>query len=148
MQHATHRRWPDAGADRGGRVLDRPAEAVGRKYAPEKFARRTRDTTLRTAAQEYIWLYDRRHGIGITEIAQRSGVNTDAVKQGLKRARQVEQAADLSPLREPTESYRRLIPLFPVGPFTPESACPHRDPLAPDSPFVCMTCHQSGDYRF
>lgn len=37
-----------------------------------------------------------------------------------------------------------LIPLFPVGEFTPQSRCPHTGPLRRGSVFCCMVCHQSG----
>lgn len=38
----------------------------------------------------------------------------------------------------------RLIPLFPITSFTPQSKCPHKRPLSPDSDFVCMVCYQAG----
>jgi hypothetical protein len=43
----------------------------------------------------------------------------------------------------------RLVPLFPIGPFTPTSHCPHHGPLRKGSEFCCMVCSQSaiGDGR-
>ncbi|KAJ3060062.1 hypothetical protein HK102_009685 [Quaeritorhiza haematococci] len=38
----------------------------------------------------------------------------------------------------------KLTPMFPVGPLTPKSECPHKGPIPEGSPFVCMVCHQSG----
>jgi hypothetical protein len=37
----------------------------------------------------------------------------------------------------------RLEPMFPVPPFTPQSACPHYGPIRRGSPFVCSVCHVS-----
>lgn len=36
----------------------------------------------------------------------------------------------------------RLVPLAPIGPLTPESACPHSGEYPP-YPFVCMVCDRS-----
>jgi hypothetical protein len=38
----------------------------------------------------------------------------------------------------------RLIPLFPIGAFTPRSACPHHDTIERGSRLCCMVCHGSG----
>jgi hypothetical protein len=38
----------------------------------------------------------------------------------------------------------RLVPLFPVGSYTPQSTCGHRGPIEPGSLFCCMICHSSG----
>ncbi|QEH38666.1 hypothetical protein OJF2_72720 [Aquisphaera giovannonii] len=38
----------------------------------------------------------------------------------------------------------RLVPLFPVGPFTPTSRCPHHGPIPKGSDLCCMVCLQSG----
>ena len=38
----------------------------------------------------------------------------------------------------------RLIPLFPIGTLTPQSACPHHDTIDPGSRLCCMVCHESG----
>jgi hypothetical protein len=38
----------------------------------------------------------------------------------------------------------RLIPLFPVGNYTPQSRCGHHGPIQPGSLFCCMICHRSG----
>lgn len=37
-----------------------------------------------------------------------------------------------------------LMPLFPVGPLTPQSPCPHYGPIPIGSVLCCMVCHQSG----
>ena len=38
----------------------------------------------------------------------------------------------------------QLIPLFPVGPYVPMSACGHLQPIKPGSLFYCVVCHRSG----
>lgn len=56
-----------------------------------------------------------------------------------RRALEPAVADDLSERGRPV-----LEPLFPVGPFTPESACPHRRPIPLGSRLCCMVCDQSG----
>jgi hypothetical protein len=99
---------------------------------------------------EYIWLYDRRHGMGIEEIAARNHVSVGRVRFGLKRAAaldsrlsKAEPIDDLQPGRLGDVGLR-LIPLFPIGPFTPRSACPHGESIERGSRFCCMVCHASG----
>ena len=106
--------------------------------------------TLATAAKEYIWLYDRRQGVRLTEIAAREGVSLQRVYFGLERAR----AMDKRPSRDVQNGplsldvkiaqVPRLIPLFPIGPYTPQSACPHLEPIEKGSALCCMVCHGSG----
>jgi hypothetical protein len=38
-----------------------------------------------------------------------------------------------------------VVPVFPAGPLTPSSVCPHHGPLADDSEFVCGICHCGGE---
>jgi hypothetical protein len=38
----------------------------------------------------------------------------------------------------------KLVPLFPLGSFTPESRCPHHAPIERGSVLCCMICHSSG----
>jgi hypothetical protein len=38
----------------------------------------------------------------------------------------------------------RLVPLFPVGAYTPQSMCGHHEPIQRGSLFCCMICHRSG----
>jgi hypothetical protein len=111
-----------------------------------------RTLTLATAAREYIWLYDYEHGVSRAEIAAREGLSVSRVQFGLCRARAVKRAAEAQGdaalglalagsdlVRQP-----RLVPLFPIGPYTPESACPHRGPIRRGLVFCCMVCHRSG----
>jgi hypothetical protein len=106
--------------------------------------------TLATAAKEYIWLYDFRHGIGINEIAARDGVSMRRVYDGLERARAMDKKPSrdaqtgLSSLDVDITHVPRLIPLFPIGSYTPQSACPHLEPIEQGSALCCMVCHGSG----
>jgi len=102
--------------------------------------RMTREITLEIAAKEYVWLWDRRHGIGVETIAAREGVSAGRVRYGVARAR-AQEGATVSPssVRPP-----RLVPLFPVGPYTPRSNCAHKRPIEPGSSLCCMVCHISG----
>src|SRR5207245_1092841 len=112
--------------------------------------RSDRTLTLAAAAREYIWLYDYRHGVGFQEIAARDGVSVGRVRYGVERAR----AQDKELSRDVTSEQAspaigalhlpRLIPLFPIGSYTPQSACPHREPIGQGSAFCCMVCHDSG----
>lgn len=38
----------------------------------------------------------------------------------------------------------RLVPLFPIGSYTPHSKCAHSGPIERGSVFCCMVCHTSG----
>ena len=109
-----------------------------------------RTLTLAVAAREYIWLYDRRHGVGIDEIAAREGLSAGRVKYGLKRARAMDKKPSqdaetgLSSLDVDIAHVPRLIPLFPIGSYTPQSACPHLEPIEEGSALCCMVCNGSG----
>ncbi|HKI17453.1 MAG TPA: hypothetical protein VKA15_06215 [Isosphaeraceae bacterium] len=106
--------------------------------------------TLAVAARDYVWLWDKRHGISREEIATREGVSVRSVRRGLARALAQEKGdvqdgqsgaggASDSSLRSP-----RLIPMFPVDSYTPQSTCAHRRALRSGSLFCCMVCHRSG----
>jgi hypothetical protein len=105
-------------------------------------------SSLRQAARDYVWLYDRRQGLKATEIAARDGVGEQTVRDGLRRARDLEAyAAELIGRLAScpaADAWDGLIPLFPIGAFTPQSECPHRGPITPGRPVVCMVCHASG----
>jgi hypothetical protein len=106
--------------------------------------------TLEVAARDYVWLYDYRHGIGYREIAARDGVGIRQVQRGVERARALEKNSskddlieDLKPGRTGDPGFR-LIPLFPIGAFTPETPCPHHGSIGRGSRLCCMVCHASG----
>jgi hypothetical protein len=112
--------------------------------------RTDRTLTLAIAAMEYIWLYDRRHGVSYEAIAARENVSVDRVKFGVTRSRAQESRLSKQDLIEDLKPGRlgdlgfRLTPLFPIGAFTPQSACPHRESMEPGSTLCCMVCHASG----
>lgn len=124
-----------------------PGKSVGRVATGP---RSDRTLTLATAAAEYIWLYDLRHGLSVHEIAIREGVSVGRVRYGVKRAQAQEELVSSDALIEPlspsagTIRQPRLVPLFPIGPYTPQSACPHRVPIETGSALCCMVCHCSG----
>ena len=106
-----------------------------------KQSRLSRTTmSLQVMAREYIWLWDHRHGISTKAIAMREGVTVQRVEFGLDRAQaQEKSSANSTAIRPP-----RLVPLFPIGSYTPLSACGHKRPIVPGSVLCCMVCHRSG----
>lgn len=139
----------------GGLVEIRPdCEPLSRRRDSVRRAgtgpRSDRTLTLATAAAEYVWMYDHRHGLSYREIAIREGVSVGRVRFGVKRARAQEtpasSGAGIGHLSADAETQRppRLVPLFPIGPYTPQSLCPHRMPIEQGSALCCMVCHRSG----
>jgi hypothetical protein len=96
--------------------------------------------SLEILAKEYIWLWDVRHGISTNEIAVREGVTARRVQYGLLRARSLEKSSPDDSAIDPP----RLIPLFPIGSYTPHSTCAHNKAIEAGSLFCCMVCHCSG----
>jgi hypothetical protein len=107
----------------------------------EQSAKRfSRIMTLDIAAKEYTWLWDLHHSVSAAVIAAREGITLHRIRFGVARA--LGQAKSFSldrTLRAP-----RLVPLFPIGPYTPHSACGHRGPIQSGSLLCCMVCHRSG----
>ena len=93
-------------------------------------------------AKEYIWLWDVRHGVSPNEIAMREGVTPRRIQQGLVRAKALEKSG--SSTETDAVHAPRLIPLFPIGAFTPQSTCRHHQPIEDGSLLCCMVCHRSG----
>jgi hypothetical protein len=127
---------------RGGKSRPKPRAARWRT---------SREMTLAIAAREYVWLWDSRHGLSREEIASREGVSVRRVQLGLERARAQEKgdgqygqsgnwaSADGGKVWSPL-----LIPIFPLGSYTPQSTCAHRGAIRSGSHFCCMVCHRSG----
>jgi hypothetical protein len=114
---------------------------------PTSNLRMSRELTLKTAAREYVWLYDYRHGISLGEIASRDRVSVQRVEFGVGRARAQEKGQtrdSVTDIAGPSTAGPRLVPLFPIGHYTPLSACPHKEPIEPGSLLCCMVCHKSG----
>jgi hypothetical protein len=108
-----------------------------RKTGP---SRSSHGMSLATLAREYIWLWDVRHGISISEISLREGVSVRLVQLGVSRAQGLERNSPA----EATIRIPPLVPLFPLGPLTPQSACRHNGPIEIGSLFCCVVCHCSG----
>ena len=127
---------------------------------------RTRsEISLSVHARELVWLDKIRRGYSIKEIARRERLSCRRIQHGVSQARE---RANLSRTGEPRASDNlqerrvkiraragraipddrnrppRLVPLFPIGAFTPGSACPHHGPIRSGSAFCCMVCSQSG----
>jgi hypothetical protein len=77
-------------------------------------------------------------------------VGVDRVRFGVKRAAALDSKLSKDGLTEDLKPGRlgdigfRLIPLFPIDSFTPQSTCPHRESIGHGSRFCCMVCHASG----
>src|SRR5271166_5094114 len=123
------------------------------------------EVSLSIHARELVWLDEIRRGYSIKEIARREGLGCRRIQHGVSRARErgnqsriresrfsndlhgqngkitasAERVVRDDPNRPP-----RLVPLFPIGAFTPRSACPHHGPIRTGSEFCCMVCSQSG----
>jgi hypothetical protein len=116
-------------------------------------------------AREALWLRDIRRGYTVAEVARRERLSRRSITMGLGRAREREKLSrkrncDLRDIpnkqegrssgktRDPEWSDARrpprLVPLFPIGPFTPQSQCPHHGPIRTGSVFCCMVCSRSG----
>lgn len=138
----------DSGAAGEG-TGSRPRRGKASRYV-RTGSRGDRALTLQVAAMEYIWLYDHRHGVGLKEIAAREHVTVSRVRFGVDRAKAQERKLSEREVVEDFKSGRldhlgfRLIPLFPIGGFTPQSACPHHDSIERGSRLCCMVCHASG----
>jgi hypothetical protein len=132
------------------------------------------ELSLTDQACEAFWLQQVRDGKPTKEIARHEGLSRRRVQQGVSRAALRERESrkgkswpqDLSfgALQErkdeahsgsgnaPLAQSRsddprqppRLVPLFPIGPFTPQSTCPHHGPIRPGSVFCCRVCSRSG----
>ncbi len=118
-----------------------------------------------TRTRELIWLDDVRRGCSIKEIAGREGLGCRRIQHGVSRARKRVSSSHASgshpsgrlhvrnekftaatgkAVRRDSSHPPRLVPLFPIGEFTPRSACPHHGPLRAGSVLCCMVCSQSG----
>lgn len=107
-------------------------------------------------ARDAEWLRLHRQGWTVAEIAKTSKSSHRLVEKGLARARATEasQADNLdvdssSQTRDgetgvPVPWWLELVPLFPIGAFTPRSECRHRGPIQPGSLDCCMVCSASG----
>jgi hypothetical protein len=107
---------------------------------PGAQVRTSRALTLEISAWEYVWLTDYQRGMSVRAIARRDGVAVDRVWFGIARAGAPEPTPEQGKFARPP----RLIPLFPIGSYTPQSPCPHREPIPLGSNLCCMVCFRSG----
>ncbi len=91
--------------------------------------------TLGTSISEYVWLCDSHRSMNAKKRALRERKREQKIPVTLAR-----RLAALQIVHRPP----RLVPLFPVGSYTPQSKCPHHGPIERGSVFCCMVCHASG----
>ena len=114
------------------------ARFVGK--SPKRQSKLAGMTAFETAGREKVWLWDFRQGMSTNAIASRDGVSVRRVRFGVSRAGAYERGVSkISKDRLPW-----LVPLFPLGPYTPRSSCGHQRPIASGSVLCCMICHRSG----
>jgi hypothetical protein len=79
-------------------------------------------------------------GLSVDRLAGRFHLSIRSVESILAGARSDrERSRSGPPPRAP-----KLVPLFPVGAFTPDSPCPHYGPIKAGSNLACMVCGKSG----
>ncbi len=126
---------------------------------------RRRVNGLAREVRDQEWSRLHQGGKSTSAIAEQAGVSVQLVRRALARLREqeasrIQDEADPSRLPErdgespegspPAQASVRtpwwleLVPLFPIGAFTPASECPHRGPIRPGSLLCCMVCSQSG----
>jgi hypothetical protein len=123
---------------------------------------RNRVTGELLALRDAEWLRLREEGMSIADLAEEAGMSVRHIKRALSRARKAEEARlngtddDLATTADDAEStepasaaplkpwWLELVPIFPVGHFTPSSECPHKGPIPEGSLLCCMVCSASG----
>jgi hypothetical protein len=91
--------------------------------------------TSGTSISEYVWLCESHRSMSAKNQALRQSNREQNIPTTLTRGRTWLQIVQRPP---------RLVPLFPVGSYTPHSQCAHRGPIERGSFFCCMVCHASG----
>ncbi|WP_165068431.1 sigma-70 family RNA polymerase sigma factor [Paludisphaera rhizosphaerae] len=131
-----------------------------------KTMKRRRATGEAREFRDQEWLRLHQEGKSTSAIAEAAGVSVQLVRRALARARELDASReqDVAALTtlQPRESeaseegspsrtaaprtpwWLELVPLFPIGPLTPTSECPHRGPLETGSLLCCMVCSASG----
>jgi len=99
-----------------------------------------RSEEVPVSLKELGWLDKVSRGYTTAQIARSEHLSVRRIQHGVARARTSESKVQArKPIRPP-----RLVPLFPIGPFTPSSACPHHGPIPAGSVLCCMVCSRSG----
>lgn len=113
------------------------------------------------ALRDEEWLRLHEAGKTTAELAVEAGVSVQLLRRAISRARKAQEsrnqaagdasialtgeaALDDASGTPRTPWWLELVPLFPVGAFTPTSECPHRGPIAEGSLLCCMVCSASG----
>ena len=128
----------------------------GRAHSTSKCKVAPKAVKLDAATRDSLWLAEIRKGADVAAIAEREKLSRQLVQRGLTRARLRELADSLNrdaneaaptvdqPRPKSERGLPRLVPLFPIGPFTPSTRCGHHHPIRAGSVFCCMVCHTSG----
>jgi hypothetical protein len=95
---------------------------------------------LETSIRDYVWLWDSYDNMSGKVPAVRERNRTQWGSPALNRTRAVLTSRCL----QFTWRLPQLVPLFPVGNYTPSSTCAHRGLIQRGSVFCCMICHTSG----
>jgi hypothetical protein len=87
-----------------------------------------------------VWMHNLNHERSAKEVLARAGLSAQHSHASLARCLSWQTRSFYRDLRQSP----RLVPLFPVGSFTPGSVCGHYGPIERGSVFCCMICHNSG----
>ena len=98
------------------------------------------EPSLETSIRDYVWLRDSQGKMSEKEPAVRERNRTQWISPALNQTRAVLTSRSFQFSWRPPQ----LIPLFPVGNYTPSSPCAHRSRIERGSFFCCMICHASG----
>lgn len=93
-----------------------------------------------TSIREYVWLCDSGDDTSAKVAAVRERSHIQRTLPIVPQARSVRSSRSFQVIRRPPQ----LVPLFPVGSYTPSSRCAHQGPIERGSFFCCMICHASG----
>jgi hypothetical protein len=122
---------------------------------------RVRTSGEMRALRDEEWLRLHEAGKATAELAVESGVSVQLLRRAISRARKARESRtqemgdgsialnedvglDSATAAPRTPWWLELVPLFPIGPFTPSSECPHRGPIREGSLLCCMVCSASG----
>jgi hypothetical protein len=88
-----------------------------------------------TAVSDYVWLCESDRGMSARKPVVRKRNRVQRIPSAIGQGRRAFQILQQAP---------RLVPLFPIGSYTPHSRCAHSGPIERGSVFCCMVCHTSG----
>jgi hypothetical protein len=92
------------------------------------------------SVRDYVWLSNFRDTTDAMNPVAYDQNRTQRIPSTLAPACTVLSSRSCQIIRRPPQ----LVPLFPVGNYTPSSRCAHRGPIERGSVFCCMICHASG----